>query len=180
MMRTTTIWLKRVALVIALSALSAKAVSAQPAAELETTLTPGMVVWITDSAGREEKTRIVSVSGDTVTASDGGAIRRLRTEDIKRVRVRRSDSVLNGALIGAGAAVASALLLCRMMEPWDICLDAGPILRIGAVGAGIGIGIDALVRGRRTLYEAPQGLTRLHVAPIVGRRAAGVQVSISF
>jgi hypothetical protein len=44
---------------------------------------------------------------------------------------------------------------------------------------GIGIGIDALIRGRRTIYVAP-GTTRLHAAPIVGRRAAGLQFSLTF
>ena len=50
--------------------------------------------------------------------------------------VRESDSVLNGALIGAGVAVASGLFLCTRTEPWRNCRDdVGPMLRIGAVGA---------------------------------------------
>ena len=52
------------------------------------------------------------------------------------VAVRESDSLLNGALIGTGAAVASGLLLCTMMEPWENCRDDyGPMARIGAIGA---------------------------------------------
>ena len=181
----TSIWLKRIVLLLLFSASTGSAVSAQTpqgaAVNLETALIPGMTVWITDSNGREEKTRIVDVSGDTVATTNGGGIRRLRTTDVTRVTVRHSDSVLNGALIGAGVAVASGLFLCRTTEPWENCLDdVGPIFQIGAIGAGIGIGIDALIRGRRTIYEAAPGATRLRAAPIVGRHARGLQVSLSF
>jgi hypothetical protein len=140
-----------------------------------------MTVWITDSSGREEKTRIVGVSGDVVTTTADGGTRRLRKSDVMRVRVRHSDPVINGALIGAGAAVASGLFLCTRTEPWENCRDdVGPMLRIGAVGAGVGIGIDALIRGRRTIYEGARGSTRLHLVPIVTLQAGGLLVSLSF
>ena len=177
----TSIWLKRIALLIVLSASTGSAVSAQSQRNLETILMPGMTVWITDSGGREEKRRIVGVSGDIVTAAAGDEIRRLRTIDVMRVSVRHSDSLINGAFIGAGAALASGLFLCRLTEPWEVCRgNAGPMFRIGAVGAGVGIGIDALIRGRRTIYEAARGATRLRAAPIVARHAGGLQVSLSF
>ena len=183
----TSTWLKRIALLILCSVSTVSVVSAQAlqgaGRNLEAAVLPGMTVWITDADGREEKTRIVGVSGDIVTTSAGDEIRRLRTADVTRVRARRSDSLINGALIGAGAAVASGLFLCSLTETWENCRDdAGPMLRIGAIGAGIGIGIDALIRGRRTIYETggSRGSTRLRAATIVARRARGVQVSLSF
>ena len=164
-----------------LSTVSAFAQTSQDSApRVETALSPGTTVWITDSAWREEKARIVSVSDGVVTTSANKEVRRLRTTDIVRVRARHSDSVINGALIGAGAAVASGLFLCTRTEPWENCRDdVGPILRIAAIGAGAGIGIDALIRGRRTIYEAPRS-TRLHAVPIAARGAAGLSVSVSF
>jgi hypothetical protein len=148
---------------------------------LEATLIPGLTVWITDSGGREQKARIVAVSDGIVTITTGGDARRLPTIDVRRVRVRHSDPVINGALIGAGAAVASGLFLCSLTEPWENCRDdVGPMLRIGAIGAGVGIAIDALFRGRRTIYEAASGSTRLYAAPIVARHGGGLQVSLSF
>jgi hypothetical protein len=140
-----------------------------------------MTVWITDSRGREEKTRIVDVSSDNVTTSTGENVRRLRATDVSQVEVRHSDSLLNGALIGAGVAVATGLVMCRMMEPWENCRDdVGPMLKIGAVGAAIGIGVDALIRGRKTIYPAPPGSTRLHAVPLIGGQRAGLQLSVSF
>src|SRR5687768_14716436 len=95
------------------------------------------------------------------------------------VPARQSDSLLNGALIGAGAGVASHLLVCRTMEPWQVCRnDFGPMLTFGALGAGIGMGIDALIR--KTVYQSVRGATQIHAAPLVGRRAKGLRLSVAF
>ncbi|HJR58435.1 MAG TPA: hypothetical protein VJ813_03515 [Vicinamibacterales bacterium] len=184
-MRANGTVLKRIALLILFSAWTGSAASAGTPQtgenSLETTLRPGMTVWITDSGGQEEKTRIVGVSGGILTTTAGGDTRRLRTSEVMRVRVRHSDSVLNGALIGAGVAVGSGLFLCRLTETWENCRDdAGPMLRIGAIGAGVGIAIDALLRGRRTIYQGAPGSARLYVAPIATRHAGGLQISVSF
>ena len=179
----TSIQLKRIAplIMFCLSTVSAFAQTSQdPAPRVESALSPGTTVWITDSAGREEKRLIVSMSDGIVTTSANEDVRRFRTTDIVRVRARHSDLVINGALIGTGAAVASGLFLCTRTEPWENCRDdVGPILRIAAIGAGAGIGIDALIRGRRTIYEAPRS-TRLHAVPIAARGAAGLSVSVRF
>jgi hypothetical protein len=148
---------------------------------LDSALTPGMTVWITDSSDREEKGRIVGVSSGIVTTTAGGDVRRLDTTDIRRIRARHSDSVVNGALIGAGAAVSSALFLCTRMEPWESCRDdIGPMMLIGGIGAGVGIGIDALIRGRKTIYQGPEGAAELHAVPIIGRRAGGMRLLLAF
>jgi hypothetical protein len=163
---------------------SATTASAQTAAtvrpDLGNLLTPGMTVWITDSSGQEQRARIVGVTGDAVTTSADGVSRRLTTNDIRRVEVRESDSLLNGALIGAGVAIASGLFLCTRGEPWENCRDdVGPMLRIGAIGAGAGIGIDALIRGRRTIYGADDGAS-VRVAPVLGRDVRALQLSVRF
>ena len=67
------------------------------------------------------------------------------------------------------------------MEPWENCRDdVGPMLRFGAIGAGVGIGVDALFRQRKTIYQAEHAGPRLQAVPIVGRHAAGLQVSVDF
>lgn len=95
------------------------------------------------------------------------------------VAVRQSDSLLNGALIGAGAGVASVLFICRQMEPWDVCLnDVGAMVKFGALGAGIGMGVDALIRAK--VYQSASGAAVVHAAPIVGLRAKGLRLSVRF
>lgn len=157
-------------------------VSRPIAAGLDGVLVPGRTVWITDSAGREEEMRVVGVSGEVVTATAaGGEVRSVRQGDVRRVTVRESDPLWNGALIGAGVAVASGLLLCRASEPWRNCRDdVGPMVRIGAIGAGIGIGIDALIRGRRTVYDAAPAGARIDAAPVIARGTAGLRVAVTF
>jgi hypothetical protein len=148
---------------------------------LPSALRPGATIWLTDSSGQEERTRVVSVSDDAVTTTAGGGIRRVGIGDIARVRVRQFDSLLDGALIGAGGAVAAGLFLCTRTEPWENCRDdVGPMLRSAAVGAGVGIGVDALIRGRKTIYKASPGRARLHVSPVVGRDAGGVALALVF
>jgi len=104
-------WVRRIAVLGALFVSAGSDVLAQqsllgPASAL----TAGRTVWITDSSGREQRMRIIGVSGNVVTAMVGEDTRQLSTTDIVRVRVRHSDSVLNGALIGAGAAVGGGSL----------------------------------------------------------------------
>jgi hypothetical protein len=95
------------------------------------------------------------------------------------VAERQSDSLLNGALIGAGAGVASVLFICTRMEPWEVCRDDfGTMAKFGALGAGIGMGVDALFRA--TVYRTASGAAEVHAAPILGRRAKGVRLSVQF
>ena len=95
------------------------------------------------------------------------------------VAVRQSDSLLNGALIGAGAGVASGLMFCRLMEPWQNCRDDfGSMLKAGAIGAGIGMGIDALIR--KKVYQSASGGAAVYAAPILGRRGQGLRLSVRF
>jgi hypothetical protein len=54
------------------------------------------------------------------------------------------------------------------------------MLRIGALGAAIGAGLDALFRDRKTIYQAGRPAARMHAAPIVGRGAAGLEISLTF
>ena len=109
------------ALLALLSVGTASTVSAQASPsgtqELEEVVTRGMTVWITDSTGREQKARILDMSDDIVTATTNEGVRRLPLRDVLRVRARRPDSLINGALIGAGVAVASGLALCRLSNP---------------------------------------------------------------
>jgi hypothetical protein len=114
------------------------------------------------------------------TTSIREQIRRLQSADATQGAARQSDSLWNGALIGAGVAVASGLFLCTRTEPWENCRDdVGPMLRIGALGAGIGLAIDALIRRSSVDHTVPDS-TQLRTAPIVTPHARGLQMSVTF
>jgi hypothetical protein len=174
-------WL-RIGCLVLCGVLAPSAALAQTAAQdLEAILIPGTTVWITDVSGREERTRVMNVAGDVVTTTAGDATRRLRRDEIAQVTVRRPDSVLNGALIGAGAGIAGGLFLCTSMEPWENCRDdIGPIAMFGAIGAGAGILVDALIRKQQTIYGPNARPTRLVVWPLVGPHTKGMRLSVTF
>lgn len=94
------------------------------------------------------------------------------------IAVRESDSVVNGAIIGAGVGVASGLFFCGLMEPWEACRDDyRAMLTVGAIGAGIGIAVDALIR--KKVYQTASGV-EVHTGAIVRRREKGVQLFVRF
>jgi len=95
------------------------------------------------------------------------------------VVVRQSDSLWNGALIGAGAGVASGLFFCTRMEPWDNCRDDyEAMFKLGAIGAGIGMGIDALIR--KTVFQSASGSAEVRALPILSRRGKGLRFAVRF
>ena len=174
-------WLDRiglVALVLGLTATSWAAQTTQTDREaLARVLGPGTTVWLTDTSGREAKVRIANVAGGVITADDLGGTFRL--DVLQRVRVRENDSVLNGALIGAGTLLGIGLRMCTLTEPWDNCRDdVGPMLKLGALGAAAGAAIDALFPSRRTIFGAPSGSARLE--PLLMPGAGGVRLSLKF
>ena len=86
---------------------------------------------------------------------------------------------MNGALIGAGAGVASGLFFCTRMEPWDNCRDDfGAMFKFGAIGAGIGMGIDALIR--KSVFQSASGAAEVRAVPILNRQAKGLWLSVRF
>jgi hypothetical protein len=92
--------------------------------------------------------------------------------------VRQSDSLLNGAIIGAGVGVASGLAFCNLMESWDTCRDDyRAMFTVGAIGAGVGIVVDALIR--KKVYQTASGVEVLTGA-LIRRREKGVQLSVRF
>ena len=152
--------------------------------QLNTRLRAGDTVWVTDAQGREVKGKIAAIGADALTLG-GGSGRTFGATDVATIRSRETDTLRSGALIGLGVGAASGLALCAAAEasgPSDYAW-CGAIF--GAVGAGIGVGIDALTPGRKIVaYRAPGAAgapsARLSIAPFVTPRAKGLAVAYSF
>ena len=153
--------------------------------QLNTRLRPGDTVWVTDAQGREVKGRILSLSTDALTL-EGGKPRSFGAPEVSTIQLRRNDSLANGALIGLGVGSGLTLVACladteAREAGW--CVAAAAVY--GGIGAGIGVGIDALIPGKKILAyraPAPSGAppARLSIAPVVTPRAKGVAVSFAF
>ena len=182
---------KQAAVVLAtvLVAVSVRAAAQEPVKsfdQLNTRLKVGDTVYVTDAQGREIKGKIHSLSPDALTLGTDGS-RTFAARDVSAIRERQRDSLKNGALIGLGVGGGLALVACLSFAEGsgDSGWCAAVLGVYGAVGAGIGVGIDALIPGqKRVAYRAPgatgSAQTRLSVAPVITPRAKGVAVAFSF
>lgn len=86
------------------------------------------------------------------------------------------DSLLNGTLIGLAVGAACGIAFTYAIRDSD--LDAGSYaygaLIFGGIGAGVGLGIDALLD--RTPSVAVRSPRRVALSPRVSRKAAGIRV----
>ena len=142
---------------------------------------------VTDDQGREWHGRIEAFAPDSLVLLTKDRQRR----DIPYATIvgidRPHDTLANGALIGFVSGAAFGMLAVIAEENAD-CEPAGssvaaipprrvlPLPRIsGAIGAGVGVGIDALIRSDPTLFR--RGESRVTLAPSLGRGVRGVRLS---
>lgn len=99
-----------------------------------------------------------------------GAVRARETGHSATQSATRRDSVLNGVLIGAGIGA----LLGLIPDYYDDCEECHDSLYASiAVGAGVGLLVDALRNGRQAVSPSrPDGALRLGV--VIGSKGVGL------
>lgn len=130
-------------------------------------------VHVLDDTGVEATGKLLRFDPDSLVLLVGDTERRFEAARVRRIE-KRGDSLRNGAIIGAVVGAAFALLGTRMGDcPGDNPSGPCPGFRAATVllSIGIGTGIDALVVGRTTWYEAPAAPGRSALMPH-GRRVA--------
>ena len=129
--------------------------------QLAVLVRPGNTVTLTDATGSEVYGRIEVLSSSTLSLAVDGTRRDFLETDVTVIRQRRGDSLANGAKWGFGIGLglfALAIAGCDECRPtsgieYGLTAFAGGLY--GAMGAGIGVGIDALKRGEHTIYRRP-------------------------
>ena len=175
---------------LALTMLMTSSASAQAVAtsfeELRLKVKAGDTVFVTDDSGTSEReARILDLTSSLLTVSIGGVRDELVESKVKRIRQRLPDSRKNGALIGflVGAAGITSLAMA-MASPSGSCTGgcvAGNVLYGGGIGALVGLGIDALIQGRKDVYvRGGQASLDLDLRPIGWSQTKGVSVSLRF
>ena len=126
--------------------------------QLQVLVNPGSTVTLTDAAGSQVSGRVDSLTRSVLSLELNGARRDFNEADVMTIRQRRGDSLANGAWWGFGAgAVIAALAIgscveCFLDEPgWMVAAAS----LYGAMGAGFGVGVDALIRREQTIYRRP-------------------------
>ncbi len=117
-------------------------------------------VYVLDNSGAETSGKLLGLNPDSLLLLVDGAERRFDIAQVARIQTR--DSLRNGTFIGAIVGVAMGLVAagisdCPGDNPGGACAGfraATVALSVGTYTA-LGAGIDALIRGRSTLYAAP-------------------------
>jgi hypothetical protein len=152
--------------------------------ELRFKVGPGDTIYITPQTGGEFSAEVVEVSAATLAVAVGGQRRALTEPDVKRIRQRLPDSLWMGTLIGFGIGAALGGVSASFSETCSYeggAACVGPAIGMGLMGAGVGAGVDALIKGRKVIYEAPAARSAdWNLSPAISGRAAGARVTLRF
>ena len=147
------------------------------------TLEQNETVEITEANGTTYKAKLTAISDQTLTVTSKGTPRTLTETQVLEIRHARRDSLWNGALIGLAAGLGGGLVAvgstCTNDSECAAIATAVFVPTFAAGGAGIGALIDSLTRKHETVFSRSTS-THMYIAPIVGRKTAGVHVSLRF
>jgi sRNA-binding regulator protein Hfq len=138
---------------------------------------PGERVTVTEASGTQVSGTVAGVSPTALSLRVDGALRMLREHEVSTVRARRQDSLANGAKWGLGVGAAVGMASCGTCHIGPGLMAAGIY---GGIGAGIGVGLDALIRGSMVVYQQRGSARRIAIAPQFGTSHKGVSVSLGF
>jgi hypothetical protein len=133
---------------VALPTLAAAQATDQPAGKRKGSAT----VYVTDTAGRETKGKLLSWVGSEIVVDTGTTTKTFKPGEAVRLD-GNGDSLKNGALIGAAAGSLFGWLnssYCSCAAPGKVAIAASS----AGLYALLGVGIDALIPGRRVLWSA--------------------------
>jgi hypothetical protein len=144
-------------------------------------------IFVVDNNGTEFVGRLLRVDPSSLTISTSEGEQSFTEERITEI-FRRGDSVASGAKIGAvvGAILGGLLqkdmgcgALLDAYKPCSVGEYAATMAVFGGMGAGIGVGIDALFHGRTRIYPGKNGRVwpAVTVAPDASLNHAGIVVS---
>jgi len=176
------IWCARIARVASILVLSSSLAEAQQLAgtfdQLRVLVKPGETLTVTDGTGQRVRGKLVNLSVSSLELDASGTRRLFQDTEVGTIEKRGSDSLKNGALIGLsiGAGLSGAAIAATTGDAGVAALGA---IIYGGIGAGVGVGFDALVEGPHVIYAAASsGRRTFHVSPILSRSRRGVLLSL--
>lgn len=146
----------------------------------------GQTVDIIDDQGRETHGKVKLVTLKSISLDGAGLVTQIPIEHITQI-ARPKDGLGNGAWIGfsvgaglgflssVGSSVECAGFVCVGGPRWVIMST----LVTGAVGAAIGVGVDALIHRNRVLYRRATG-SQTRMAPLIGPDRVGGAVAVTW
>jgi hypothetical protein len=153
--------------------------------QLRVLVRPGSEVRVTETNGTETKGTIQGFDGSSLHLRVKGGQRVLDESEIRTVTQRRDDSLRNGArngfITGAVFGALAALSMAGEAEPgWNAVFIPFAVAAYGGIGAGIGVGVDAMIRSDEIVFDSEWKRTSTAaIAPIVERGRTGVRVRVA-
>ncbi len=147
----------------------------------------GNTLWVTHVAEGEDtpqdiKVRFLDLTSSEMTVFVDGAELMIEERDVRQIVREQRGPLWNGALWGAAIGGGTCLLLFWSFP--DNRSDLIPFTAVWAgIGAGIGMGVDALKKEQRTVYLQPrstEGRLRLAVSPLVSKDQKGVLFGVQW
>lgn len=149
---------------------------------------------VISDTGEQTRGRLLRFDANSLTMESHHREIRFDRQHVAKV-YQRGDSLKNGMLIGlaAGAALGIAAGVtatcggffeaprpCSASTKRDLAVFAGGTL--GAIGLGVGAGIDALFSERRLLYETPRhgDAASISIAPRFVGSCTGLLVTVTW
>ncbi len=150
--------------------------------QLRVLIKAGDTLTITGNDGRETRGRMIRLLRTSLEIDVDGATRVLQEDATATIRYRHADTLANGAKIGfgVGAGLGTLVALAIVRE-----IGSGAaipmILVYGAMGAGIGVGIDGVQSSDKVVFSRPaHASARLGLSPIAGQGRRGVRLTLGF
>jgi hypothetical protein len=142
----------------------------------------GNRVTVIDTAGVASSGTVIRITDDELAVDVQGSRRTWTPSQVRQVRRRIRDSVLNGALIGGalGVGIGSLSYLDNECREKPGC--ASGLLMGAATFAGVGAVIDAFIHSERVIYEAPAGSPSptIGLTLVGGKGRAALQFGVRF
>jgi hypothetical protein len=151
--------------------------------QLQVFVQQGDSVSLRESSGGEVSARVAGLTPTELVLIIDGQRRAFEPNDAIRISQRRGDSLANGTWLGFGIGAGFALIAVGM-DNSDFFDGAGWALLAagvyGGMGAGIGVGVDALIRRRQVIYDHPAAASTVAIVPLLGVKRAGAIVALRF
>jgi len=135
-------------------------------------------VYVLDDSGRETQGMLISLDAvSIVIRAEDGTVRHYEVAHVRRIS-KRGDSLKNGAIIGA---VVGAVMGALKVSLDDGSAGEKALGFLGSTGvyALVGAGIDALIPGRTTIYQAWPAAKTGSPRPSAQRGAPG-RIGVTF
>lgn len=145
----------------------------------------GDTITLTDTTGREVTGRIVDLSPAALAVLVGKERHDFPAGAVSTISQRREDSLGNGAKVGFATGFVLGLIGGLSVASTHDEVGAGTAtvvaLFYGGLGAGIGVGLDAMVKTTQVIYAKTGGAApSIALAPLVTPARKGLAVSVRF